>query len=151
MMIARAEPILENERRDPQPVEPLGDLLPFVLDGQHPVAAARADHHGRARRQLRARQPDRDRRHVLIRIGPLGPGRTAGPQLDHRVCMPPAHRRGIPGSHAPASSKLANPAKIEEIPSRRRHELVDVMGVALVVVDCVELSVLIMTTSSVWD
>ena len=54
MMIARAQPVLEHERRDPQTIEPLGDLLSFVLDGQHPVAAAGADHHGRAGRELRA-------------------------------------------------------------------------------------------------
>ena len=49
MMIARAESVLEDERRDPQRVEPLGDLLPFVVDRQHPVAAPRADDDGRTR------------------------------------------------------------------------------------------------------
>ncbi len=36
MVIARAEPVLENERRDPQRVEPFGDLLALVVVGEHP-------------------------------------------------------------------------------------------------------------------
>ena len=101
MMIARAQPILEHERRDPQPVEPLGNLFPFVLDGQHSVAAARADHHGRARRQLAARQPDGDRRHVLVGVGPLRSGRTAGPQCHNRV-----RRRRLIGPDSIRTSRL---------------------------------------------
>ena len=48
MMIARAEPVLEYECRDPERVEPLGDLFTLVLDGQHAVAASRTDDSGRA-------------------------------------------------------------------------------------------------------
>ena len=115
MMIARAQPIFQNERRDPQAVEPLGDLLALVLDGQHPVAAARADDHGRARRQLRARQPNGDRGDVQLRIRPLCAWRTARPQLHHRVICGGLISPAVEGCAPAARSALTNPARIEDV------------------------------------
>ena len=113
MMIARAEAVLENEGGDSQSVEPLGDLFSFVLDGQHHRSRRRGRRPRRHPWQLRARQPDRHRRHVLVGIGSLGTGCTAWPQLDHGVSVRGLDRRGTFELGVVKASTPIKPARID--------------------------------------
>src|SRR5207237_7936947 len=47
MMIARGDAILEHKAGHADRVNPFGDLLAFVVDGEKSIAASRTDDHGR--------------------------------------------------------------------------------------------------------
>jgi hypothetical protein len=46
MTIARTQPVLQDERGYATGVQPLGDLLAFMVHRKVAIAAARTDHHG---------------------------------------------------------------------------------------------------------
>ena len=102
VVIARAKPVLEHERRHSQRVEPLGDLPALMIAGQHPVTAAGTDHNRGARGSFRLREPDRQGRNIVLRIIALGPGRSSRPERDHLVV---SHRlRSFGRGHACAEN-----------------------------------------------
>ena len=78
MMIPRAQTILEDKGRDAQRVQPLGDLLPFMVAREHRIATTRTDDDRRALGQVRLRLPDGETRHIFVRVCPLAPGTPWG-------------------------------------------------------------------------
>ena len=117
VMIARPKPILEHEGRHAQRVEPLRNLLSLVIHGQHSVAAARANDHGRTRGRLRPGQPDRQGGDVRLGIVPLRPRCPAGPEghnlvLRHGISADPRGEHQHNQGNAHRGSSLRFPSTI---------------------------------------
>ena len=113
MVIARAKPVLEHERRHFQRVEPLGDLPALMIAGQHPVTAAGTDHNRGARGGFRLREPDRQGRNIVLRIIALGPGAPPG----QRVITWWSVAGSAPSAGAMRAPRIPNPRTALMIPS----------------------------------
>jgi hypothetical protein len=79
VVIARPEAVLKDEGRDPERVEPLGDLSSFVVAGHDHVAAARAHDDPGSVGLSRGRAVDRDLR-LVQRFAAQCPRRAIRPQ-----------------------------------------------------------------------
>src|ERR1043165_3999028 len=83
VVVTRAEPVLEDEGRDADCVQPLGDG-PALVVCEVRVSAAGADDDRRARRLLLRRQVGRERRHVN-RLSAQSARRTIRPEWKRLV------------------------------------------------------------------
>src|SRR4051812_18205425 len=64
LVIAHSETIFQNERRNPERIEPFRDVRAFLDVREMRITAARANENGSARRQFFRREKRRDRWNV---------------------------------------------------------------------------------------
>ena len=102
MVVARAQAVLQDERRDAARREPARHLMALVVHRERAVAAARADHDARAGGLGLRRQVDRERGDVGVRRCPVRPVRRRARAAPSSASRPapssPARRSRTPAA-----------------------------------------------------